>query len=110
METGAAELGLFDEGGSHAELGRADGGDIAAHAAADDDDVIRLVRVCHRSRFPLVRCRAMTDRWLRLGVRCTPRARTIITRMMDDEVVDLEHRTSPVLRFFQVFGGKGRIP
>ena len=40
VETGAAEfLVFFDDGGLESELGGADGGDIAARAGADDDDV-----------------------------------------------------------------------
>jgi hypothetical protein len=46
VEADAAEMLALDNGGLHAELGGADGGDIAARSATDDDDV---VSVCHGS-------------------------------------------------------------
>ncbi|KUP94357.1 hypothetical protein TRIHO_06760 [Tritonibacter horizontis] len=49
VETGAAKgLAAFDDGGLEAQLGAADGADIAAGACADDDDVIG----CHGSCAP----------------------------------------------------------
>src|SRR5438874_12954944 len=39
VEADAAEIGFFHDRGLEAELGGADGGDIAAGAGADDDDV-----------------------------------------------------------------------
>jgi hypothetical protein len=40
IQAGAAQgAALLDAGGLEAELGRTDGGDITARAAADDDDV-----------------------------------------------------------------------
>jgi hypothetical protein len=39
VETGAAELELLDDGDLETELGGADGGDVAAGAAAEDDEV-----------------------------------------------------------------------
>ena len=52
VQAGAAEGGCcFDAGGFVAELGGADGGDVAAGATADDDDVV----VFHGDFFPVVR-------------------------------------------------------
>ena len=41
VETSAAEFGIFlDDGGLESELGRADGGNVAARAGTDDYNVI----------------------------------------------------------------------
>ena len=56
VEAGAAErLALLDHGDLHAELGGADGADIAAGAGADDDDIVShslalLVALCGRAQ------------------------------------------------------------
>ena len=48
VEADAAEMFAFDHGRRHAELGGADGGDVAARAAADDDDVETVLALAHR--------------------------------------------------------------
>jgi len=40
----AAEIGLLDDSGLEAKLRRADRGDVAAGARADDDDVVEFVK------------------------------------------------------------------
>ena len=47
VKADAAEMFALDERGLQAELRRADGGDIAAGSAADDDDIVSVSAIVH---------------------------------------------------------------
>ena len=50
VQADAAELVTLDTGHAEAQLGGADGGDVAGGAAADDDEV-EVLGICHGGEF-----------------------------------------------------------